>query len=142
MLPLAAQLDITLSALYQTGCLHFYAGGALGFDTLAAERTLLLRRAHPDIALHLLLPCRDQSRTWSEEDVWHYEMLLSQCDSYHFISEQYSESAMLLRNRALVEHADVCVAYMLRENSGTGHTVRAAKQAGLPVLNLADRRYP
>ena len=136
---LCAQLDATLLALYNVGCRHFYAGGAMGFDTLAAERTLLLRNTYPSLALHLLLPCRGQTGGWPTAELFRYEALLAQCDSYQYISEQYSPSAMATRNHALVAHADVCVAFLQQEASGTGQTVRAAKKASLTVINLADK---
>lgn len=139
LLPLTAHLDAALRALVQMGCLHFYAGGALGFDTLAAERTLALRESYPAVSLHLLLPCRDQCRNWSTGDVEHYEQILARADSYRYISETYSAAAMAKRNRALVAHADVCIAFLHKKTSGTGQTVRAAEHAGLTVINLADR---
>lgn len=139
LLPLTAHLDAALRALVQVGCLHFYAGGARGFDTLAAERTLALRESCPAVSLHLLLPCRDQHRSWSAEDAEHYEQILARADSYRYISEAYSPAAMAKRNRALVASADVCIAFLRKEASGTGQTVRAARGKGLTVINLADR---
>jgi uncharacterized phage-like protein YoqJ len=137
--PLTAHLDTTLEALVQSGCLRFYAGGAMGFDALAAERTLLLRERFPAVRLHLLLPCRDQAKGWPPAEQEQYERILSASDSYRYISERYSASAMTKRNRALVAAADVCVAFLLRATSGTGQTVREASRLGLPVINLADR---
>ncbi|MBQ8352117.1 MAG: DUF1273 family protein [Clostridia bacterium] len=142
LLPLTAHLDVTLTALIRMGCLHFYAGGALGFDTLAAERTLAMRATYPEIALHLLLPCRDQCRSWSSEECVRYEQILAQADSYRYVSEAYSAAAMTKRNHALIANADVCVAFLQKQASGTGQTVRAAKAAGLTIINLADRLTP
>ena len=142
LVPLTAQLDATLRALVQMGCLQFYAGGARGFDTLAAARTLALRQEYPAVRLHLLLPCRDQCTGWPAADIARYEDILANCDSYRYIAERYSPSVMTKRNRALVANADVCVAFLLREASGAGQTVRAARRAGITVLNLADRLPP
>ena len=44
----------------------FYAGGALGFDTLAAQAVLKARRFHPQVRLILALPCHDQDARWKE----------------------------------------------------------------------------
>lgn len=140
--PLRAVLVATLTDLIEGGCLHFYAGGALGFDTLAAEETLALRERYPGVALHLLLPCRDQCRSWAPLDVARYEAILTQADSYCYLGEAYSSAAMAMRNRALVERADICIAFLRREASGAGQTVRTARRAGLPVINLAERLAP
>ena len=136
---LTAHLDAALSALYQSGCRHFYAGGALGFDTLAAERVLAMKKTYADIRLHLLLPCRGQSLGWEAADIARYEAILAGCDTYQYISEHYYAGAMAKRNQALIAHADVCIAFLQREKSGAGQTVRAAQAAGIPVINLADR---
>ena len=41
---------------YSKGCRTYLAGGALGFDTLAALKVLLLRKKYPHIRLELILP--------------------------------------------------------------------------------------
>lgn len=57
---LAAMLETTVHDLIADGIRYFYAGGALGFDTLAAETVLRLRDQFPQIRLILALPCREQ----------------------------------------------------------------------------------
>ena len=86
---LTAQLDATIEALYRMGCFDFYAGGARGFDTLAAERVLEMKKSMPELRLHLLLPCRDQCRGWPAEDIARYEAVLTNSDSYRYIAEEY-----------------------------------------------------
>ena len=45
------------------GCRRFLCGGALGFDTLAAQ-TLLRLREQEKLRLCLVLPCRGPERAW------------------------------------------------------------------------------
>ena len=137
--PLTQHLDDVLSALYRDGCRDFYAGGALGFDTLAASRVLLLRREHPDARLHLLLPCRDQAKDWPPPEAARFEEILSRADTFRYVREEYAASAMADRNRELVEEGDICVAYVRRRGSGSGQTARLAHDKGITVINLADR---
>lgn len=59
---LTAELERKLHGLIQRGFQYFGAGGALGFDTLAAEAVLRLKEQYPDIRLILVLPCPDQTR--------------------------------------------------------------------------------
>ena len=136
---LTAHVDEVIRTLYSAGCRRYYAGGAVGFDTLAASRVLLLREECPDVCLCLLLPCRNQHRAWSAPDVRRFEEILRRCDGFHYVEEDYSPRVMAARNMALIAHADVLVAYARRYASGTGQTVRAAERGGIPVLNLADR---
>lgn len=136
---LTAHVDEVIRTLYGVGCRRYYTGGAMGFDTLAASRVLLLRKERPDARLYLLLPCRDQHHAWPMADRDRYEEILRQCDGFHYIAETYSSHVMAARNMELIAHADVLVAYARRQASGTGQTVRAAEREGIPVLNLADR---
>lgn len=59
---LTAELERELHGLIQRGFQYFGAGGALGFDTLAAEAVLRLKEQYPDIRLILVLLCPDQTR--------------------------------------------------------------------------------
>jgi len=137
LLPL--HLDAAIDAMYRAGCRDFYTGGAVGFDTLAAERVIAFRRSHADVRLILMLPCRDQCNGWSAEDTAVYQAILGECDLYRYVSEAYHPRAMYRRNMELVGVADACVAYVTRAASGAGQTLRAAERAGLTVINLAMR---
>ena len=50
--------DLIVS-LIEKGVVFFGAGGARGFDTLAAESVLELKKDYPQIKLILVLPCPD-----------------------------------------------------------------------------------
>lgn len=65
---LSRRLRDTLIQLIESGCLFFGAGGALGFDTLAAQAVLDLKRQYPQIKLILVLPCISQADRWEEKD--------------------------------------------------------------------------
>ena len=54
---ISKRLEDTLVKLIEQGYRYFGAGGALGFDTLAAQVVLRLRERYPQIRLILVLPC-------------------------------------------------------------------------------------
>ncbi len=124
--------------LYHKGVRDFYAGGALGFDTLAAEATLAFRASHPDVRLCLILPHKGQERLWGGKDVCRYRTILEQADSTLFLADAYYSGVMRDRNASLVSHADACISYYLT-GGGTAQTVAMAKKKGIPVYNLALR---
>ena len=136
---LPLHIDGALDAFYRVGCRDFYTGGAIGFETLAAERVVAYRETHPGVRLILLLPCRDQYKEWCAQDVRAYFDILNACDAYRYVSEEYDAQAMYRRNMELVGVAQACIAYVSREASGAGQTMRAAARAGLTVINLATR---
>ncbi|MBQ2719743.1 MAG: DUF1273 family protein [Clostridia bacterium] len=124
---------------YEAGCRRFFAGGALGFDMLAAAIVTLLRDSeYPDITLTLLLPCADQDSRWAAGDRRRYAAMLAAADVVHTLSTVYREGVMRERNRALVDSADLCIAYLTDRASGTGSTVSMAERRAIPVWNVAE----
>ncbi|MCL2884509.1 MAG: DUF1273 domain-containing protein, partial [Oscillospiraceae bacterium] len=134
-----AILTKTLIDLIHQGVHTFYAGGALGFDTMAELIVLKLRKKYKHIRLVLLLSCRDQSKGWPQSDQNLYDHILKKANEIVYISEHYYSGCMQARNRALVDHSDICVCYLTKPAGGTAYTVRYAKQKGLPVINLAEQ---
>ncbi len=122
--------------VYERGCRDFYAGGAVGFDTFAARAVVIFRLSHPDVKLHLLLPCVNQSERWCEADKQSYEYTLSVADDIEYVADEYYDGCMKLRNERLVASADVMIAYLGRKYGGSAQTVRLAERAGCDVFNL------
>lgn len=121
------------------GVTDFIAGGALGFDTIAAETVIDLKKDYPFIKLHLYLPCFDQSAKWSMVDRYKWRMMMVKVDDYAYITEsKYTPDCMQKRNRRMVDDSCYCIAYCVKQNSGTGTTVRHAELTGTVVYNIAE----
>ena len=133
---LAAKLEAAILELIADGIRYFYAGGALGFDTLAAETVLRLRNQFPQIQLILALPCREQTRGWSTASVKRYESILRRANKVIYTSEHYTRGCMQRRNRFMVDRSAVCVAYCTRATGGSAYTLQYARKAGLRILLL------
>ncbi len=137
--PLMEQLRREIEKQIQCGAVHFRTGGALGFDTLAALAVLSMRREYPDIRLHLILPCPTQTQDWSPSDIRLYEQIMEQADSFRYVSAFYYNGVLQMRNRALVEGADTCIAFLKSSHGGgTAYTSALAIKNGLDFINLAD----
>ena len=136
---LERRLNEELEALAARGVIYFGAGGALGFDTLAAQAVLYAKRTHPEIALSLILPCRDQDLKWPENHRRTYRAILEQADSLEYVAEDYQAGCMQARNRRLVEGSQLCVCCLLPgKRGGTLYTVQYARKLGVPVRNLCQ----
>lgn len=122
---------------------NFIAGGAVGFDMLAAEAVLAAREQNPRITLFLALPCRNQTARWkNSSDVRRYQHLLEKANGIHYIQDAYSSTCMHKRNRWMVDNSSVCVAYQNNtERGGTAYTVQYAVSKEVPVVNLADSSF-
>ncbi len=136
--PLADQLFNEIMRLFQLGVTNFYAGGALGFDTLAARTVLAVKMQHPSVKLHLILPCKEQDKYWNREEHFMYQKILWECDSVDYVSKRYTPGCMQERNRKLVENSAYCICYQTEPKGGTAYTVNYAKKKGLNIINLAD----
>ncbi len=131
-------LGQVISQLCERGATTFRAGGAMGFDTVAALKVLDMKEKYPQIRLELILPCRNQTERWDEISRRTYEYILKNADSHRFLFDTYFDGCMLERDRRLVEGSDVCVAYCSRSRGGTAYTYTRALRAGLEVINLYD----
>lgn len=116
----------------------FRAGGARGFDTLAAISVLKLKSEYPHIKLHLLLPCKNQEKLFELSEKRLYRYVLANADEVKFVNERYAIGVMKARNRALVDGSDICVAYLSKSSGGTYQTVGMARRAGLSVINVCN----
>lgn len=132
------KLEKAIVKQIKNGIQFFGAGGALGFDTIAAQAVLRLKKKYPDIKLILVLPCRDQASKWLAEDVEEYERIKAQADKIVYTSQEYTSGCMHKRNRHMVDNSSVCICYLTRKDGGTAYTVSYAKKRGVEVINIAD----
>ena len=134
---LARRLKAELTKLIKDGYIYFGAGGALGFDTLAAQTVLELKRNYPHIKLILVLPCVSQTRGWSAVDAEIYENIKREADKVVYTSQEYTRGCMHKRNRHLVDNSNVCVCYLTENTGGTVYTVDYARKNGLSIVNIS-----
>lgn len=120
------------------GYRYFGAGGALGFDTIAALVVLKLKKHYPDIKLILVLPCLTQTQGWKNKDVEIYEDIKKRADKVVYTSQRYVRGCMHKRNRHLVDNSSLCICYYTKEIGGTHYTVNYAYHKLLKVLNIAE----
>lgn len=134
---ISKRLHLMVESCIVAGFNEFRVGGALGFDTLAAETVLKLREQYPAARLVVMVPCRDQDRAWSREQKERYHAILQTADEVKVLSETYYRGCMFARNRALVDGSELCLAY-LKGAGGTKMTVDYAKKQNVTVINIGD----
>ncbi len=137
---LLKRLESTLEKLIIQGAEDFYAGGAVGWDTLCELEVLNLKKKYPHIKLHLVLPCssEEQTKKWNKSEKNQYYEILEKADSVEYVSENYSKDCMKKRNFRLIEYAECCICYYKVKASGTGQTVRMAERKNIPIINFSD----
>lgn len=135
---LQENLEKAIITLIEQGVVFFGSGAALGFDQLASETVLKLKKDYPHIKLVMVLPCppKEQSMKWSPEQCKHYQELLEQADKIRQVSSKYTSTCMFERNRRLVDCSAYLICYLRENNGGTFYTVNYAEQQGLKILRI------
>lgn len=134
-------LDASINLCIDRGYENFIAGGAMGFDTMAACRVIAARKRYAGIKLILALPCRTQTEKWPIENVKLYRRILGLADEAVFLADFYYSGCFYDRNDWMVNHSSVCISYLTKKKGGTLYTVNRARRAGLIMCNLADVPY-
>lgn len=141
---LRSGLSKIIKILCENGFRYFVCGGALGFDTMAAQAVIDLADAGLDVRLVLALPCRDQTEQWlrmpgGEKQIREYQRLKGLASAIIYVSDVHTPDCMKKRNQLMVDLSSFCIAYY-RGNlrSGTGQTYRMAQKSGLSIYNLHD----
>ncbi len=138
MADLRHDLYSTVCSLILQGYDSFICGGALGFDTEAANCVLSFKSKFPHVKLILALPCYDQTMKWDDlGDLSEYKRILGEADSVEYMQQFYTEGCMHERNRWMADHSSVCVAYLKSRRGGTAYTYKYASKKGLRLFNLA-----
>ena len=138
--PLKKRLRKEIVSLIHNGVLYFGTGGARGFDMLAAQTILKLKKRYPQIKLIMVLPCAEHTKFWKKRDIANYQKILSKTDKVVYISKDYYPGCMDKRNRHLVIYSGYCLCYMTRFSGGTCNTVTYAYSKGLEIINCAKKR--
>lgn len=132
-----AELENLIKEWYKEGITHYYCGMAWGFDLLAAECVLSVKKEFPQIALIAVIPFRKQCEMWNENSRKHYHAILRKADIQIILSEKYYKGCLLVRNDFMLEHANKLVAYYDgQQRGGTFYTYYKARQKDMPITNL------
>lgn len=106
------------------GKVEVISGMALGVDQWFALEALKL-----GIPVHAYIPCDGQEKMWpqSSQDIFHE--ILSQCSTQRVISKgAYAGWKMQVRNIAMVDDADLCIAVWDGTTGGTGNCVKYIRE--------------
>lgn len=131
------ELYYVLEELCQEGKNTFLCGMAIGFDMLAAETVLDLKKSYSDVKLYAIIPFIGQGHRFSYQDKVRYKQLCEAADERHVIwSREYSRISYLKRNDFMVDNCCEVIAYSNGDGSGTLYSIDRATKNKINVLNL------
>lgn len=131
-----SKLKKQIRACIEEGVTTFFSGMATGFDLVATELVLELKKKHPDVKLVACVPCLGQEKYYSEADKARYVKYLKKADEVVVLSEQYFRGCMQKRDRYMADRADVLIAYCRKSKGGTAYTVSYFKKKNLDARIL------
>ena len=130
------RLRQVIDRLVERGYTEYVSGVAMGFDTWVAEDVIEVRKNNPNIRLECAIPCPNQDKNWSFRDKVRRKKILYHADSKPVICEHYNDQCFHIRNRYMVDKADVVVCCYDGQKGGTGYTVNYALKADKIVVQI------
>lgn len=127
-----------LEPLLEEGVRYFGVGGALGFDTLVAEKLLALRESRPQMRIILVQPFPGYQSRWTPAQQARAAAVEARVDKVVACCQTPGREAFLARDRHLVDGSSCCIAWCTRTTGGTAYTLRYAQKQGLRVWNVAQ----
>ena len=127
------QLDKVIGELLRTKeYVEFYVGKNGEFDTMVGSAVKRAQKAYgtANSSLILVLPYAIADMDLLEQfydEIWYPEELYG----------VHHKAAITKRNEWFVEHSDLLVAYVERENGGAASCLQKAKKANLQIKNIA-----
>lgn len=125
--------------LIRRGYIYFAAGGARGFDAVAAEAVLALREKYPQIHLILVLPFPrpyERERGWTEADIQRHEGQKKRASQVIYTQQAYTSGCYHKRDRYLVDFSSVCLCYQYKTTGGTAYTAAYAREKGRQIISI------
>ena len=122
-------LKKTIEGLIKEGVENFYNGMAIGFDLISAECVLSLRRKYPQVKLIACVPCYGQEKYFSDADKKRYVKILKKANETVILADHYYQGCMQNRDKYMVEHAEVMIAYCKKTTGGAAYTVKLFQKA-------------
>lgn len=93
---------------------------------------------YAEISLIAAIPFEGQADGYSPEERARYDAILAAADRIEVLAPRYSPGCYYRRDEWMVERSSclVCWYDARRRSGGTRHTVRAAKNAGIEIVNV------
>ncbi len=133
------QLEMEIEKLLQTDNEFTFLNGGMGqFDEMGAYAVRAVKRRHPEkrITLVLVLPYMSNKLNTDKE---YYQRSFDQIIIPKELDSAHYKAAIGLRNRWMVDQADLVLAYIYRDFGGALATVRYAQRQRKLVINLAEK---
>ncbi len=127
-------------SLPNEGCYTFYCGMAMGFDLLAGEAVVMLKKLYQKARVELVavIPFEGQSDSWDDEWKARYNAVLRQADRLVYVSRNYTRGCYHKRNCYMVDNSDIVITWFDGQSGGTAYTLNYAARQDKKIVNLSE----
>ena len=133
------RLEGELDRLLERGVKTYYCGVCDGFDLICGE-LLLPRVARGEAELVSVVPFSGQEQGFSEYWKRKYFEVIEGSSKVVTLFDSFFKGAYMSRNRYLVDHSELLLAYYDGKSGGTEQTFRYAIEQKLKIINIANTR--
>ena len=127
-------LYFLINKAIQNGCTHFISGMAEGFDTIALEILIELKKSNSNIIIEGAIPCIGQELKWNKESQERYQENLKKLDKTTILSSHYTNTCMHERNDYMLDSSELVIACYSGGSGGTISTISKAKRKNKKVI--------
>ena len=113
----------------------FLVGMAVGFDTIAFQILEKIRETI-DIKIVACIPCKNQDLKFNIAQKKEYQRMVTSADYRIVLSESYTNTCMMDRNKFMVDNSSLLIAYVTKTFGGSFKTKEYAKDNGIEVIEL------
>ncbi len=132
-------LEYVFLRAIKSGIDTFLIGMAVGYDTLCFQILERIRKQRK-IRIIACVPCLEQDKFFKPEQKKEYKRLLSVADGRVIISDKYTHSCMMERNRFMVDNSSFVIAYLNKKQGGSYSTVQYAIKQGVKCVILPQQK--
>ncbi|MBO5927187.1 MAG: DUF1273 family protein [Clostridia bacterium] len=126
------KLEEVINNVLKKGYKTFLVGMAMGFDLKCFE--ILLTKRSYNIDIIACVPCKEQSKNYNKIEKERYEEFIKKADKIVYISNEYTNGCMQLRNRYMVDNSSLLIAYLKYFKGGSLYTVNYAKKKQKEII--------
>lgn len=121
----------------QEGYNCFITGLARGVDLWAGEIILELKAQGENVKLVAAVPYKGHGKGFLNDEKYIFGNIMLKADEKVYLSDHYTKGCMQRRNEYMVNRSGKLIAVVSDYSSGTGYTIRYARQQGI-VTRIID----
>ena len=130
--------EIIRSLIRDKEYVDFVVGRNGDFDQYVSSTVLRCKKNYRDdnSSLVLVLPYASAEYANNQD---YYEEYYDDIEVSFEASKAHPKAAIQIRNREMIDRADLIVCYIERKNGGAYKTIQYAEKIGKPIINIAEQ---